>query len=193
MLIILVFAGSVFSSCNTQNSKNVSTDIDAIVVNEDLPLNESEEENSELVKHVKNYLSTKFLTEADLRAISEDQRKFQIQEVDLNNDGKREVFVNFMSSYFCGTGGCTILLLNDQIEPITKFTVTRTPLYIEKSMENDWRTILTQSEGKWRKLIYKGGSYPTNPSIVKISSEAPSEGADIIFDDNNKDLKTYNF
>lgn len=189
--LALVFSGILFTSCKDQNSKDALTETQKIEV-EEVAKPEFENENDELVDKVKTYLTKEYLTEADLRAISEDQRKFQIQEIDLNNDGKEEVFVNFMTSYFCGTGGCIILLLNDQIEPITKFTVTRTPLYVEKAMENGWNIIMTQSEGKWRKLIYKDGSYSSNPSIVEISSEAPTENTFKIFDDNSG-LETYDF
>lgn len=195
MTLILVFAVLAFHSCKNQDSKNASTENDKIKIEEEITTIgfENENDNAELVAKVKDYITTKYLTESDLRAISDDQRKFQIHQIDLNNDGKKEVFVNFMTSYFCGTGGCSILLLSDQIGPITKFTVTRTPLYVEKSEENGWRTIMTQSEGQWRKLIYKGGSYPSNPSVVEVSSDAPAEDSDVLFGDNNTVLKTYTF
>lgn len=191
----MVFAGLAFSSCKNQDSKNASTETEKIEDEEEIIVSdiENDNENSELVAKVKEYITAQYLTEADLRAISEDQRKFQIHQIDLNNDGKKEVFVNFMTSYFCGTGGCTLLLLNDQIEPITEFTVTRTPLYVEETMKNDWNTIMTQSEGKWRRLTYKDGSYPSNPSVVVVSNDSPAKGADILFDDNNTSIKTYNF
>lgn len=192
VMIILLFAALAFSSCKNQDSKKTSTETDNIETEEEITIHDSESGNVALIAKIKDYITTQYLTESDLRTISEDERKFQFRQIDLNNDGKKEIFVNFMTSYFCGTGGCSILLLNEQIEPITKFTVTRTPLYVEKSMENDWRAIMTQSEGKWRKLIYKGGSYPSNPSVVEITSDAPTESADILFEDNN-DLKTYNF
>lgn len=190
--LALVFSTFLFTSCKNQDSKNASSEPDKIESEEEITIQESEDDNDELVARVKEFITTQYLTEADLRAISEDQRQFQIHQIDLNNDGEKEIFVNFTSSYFCGTGGCSLLLLNDQIEPITKFTVTRTPLYVEKSLENDWRTIFTQSEGKWRKLVYKGGSYPSNSSVVDISSEGPTENAFKIFDD-IYELETYSF
>ncbi|MGO3181443.1 MAG: hypothetical protein ACTIJ9_01285 [Aequorivita sp.] len=195
MTLIMVFAGLAFSSCKNQDSKKTSTETDKIEVDEGVitPEFENEINDSDLVAKVKDYITSEYLSEADLRAISEDQRTFQIEQLDLNDDGKKEVFVNFTSAYFCGTGGCSVLLLNNQIEPITKFTVTRTPLYIEPTMENGWRPVMTQSEGEWRKLIYKDGSYPSNPSVVEVSSDAPVDGSDILFVDNNTELKTYNF
>lgn len=127
--ILIISIGLAFSSCKTDHSKNAET--------ESIKTNPAEKETTsqvekprnsdELTDKVKEYITTKYLTEADLRTISEDQRKFQLYLIDLNNDGKQEVFVNFNTSYFCGTGGCSILLLNDQLDPITKFTVTRTP------------------------------------------------------------------
>lgn len=85
-----------------------------------------------------------------------------------------------------------MLLLNDQIELINKFTVTRTPIFAEKTMENGWKVLLTRSEGDLKKLIYANGTYPTNPSLVEKITEAPGEDAEIIFDEDKKS-KTYNF
>ncbi|MGY0407332.1 MAG: hypothetical protein ACWIPJ_03110, partial [Polaribacter sp.] len=120
------------------------------------------------------------------------QRKFQLYKVDLNNDGNKEVFVNFMTSYFCGTGGCTILLLNSNLKKINKFTVIRT-LYIEKTLQNGWRVLMTKSEGNWVKLMYKNGAYPSNPTVLKPTNELPSENAEILFKEDSSKLKTYNF
>lgn len=193
--IILILAGLTFSSCNNDTSKGTQSE-----TTEANPLEEiistdlgNQSQNEELAHKVKSYIAGKYLTEGDLRAISEDQRKFQLVQIDLNNDGKNEVFVNFTSSYFCGTGGCTILLLSDQLKPITEFTVTRTPLYVEKAMENGWKEIVTKSGEKWRKLIYKNNSYPTNPSLVEMTVDAPDKSAEVVFDEKNGNVKTYTF
>lgn len=193
--MVLVFIGLVFTSCKNQDSKNVSSETDKIESEEGMitPKLDNGTDDAQLVAAVKEYITTNYLTEDDLRAIPKDDRKFQLSQIDLNNDGEKEVFVNFINSYFCGTGGCSILLLNNKIEPITKFTVKNTPLYINQSVENGWRTIMTQSEGKWRKLIYKDGSYPSNPSLVEVSKNPPNEAASIIFGNDNNELKTHSF
>lgn len=195
IVVAFLIASIAFMSCkdNSKTSETTEPIQEEIIDPEIITTVNMHDDRAELVEKVKAYITKEYLTEADLRAISEDDRKFQLQEIDLNNNGKNEIFVNFMTPYFCGTGGCSILLLNDKIEPITKFTVTRTPIYAEENVENGWRVLLTQSEGKWRKLIYKDESYPTNPSMVETTKEAASNDAEVIFGEGNENMKTYSF
>lgn len=190
--MILVFTILAFSSCKNQESEKTATEADEIEIEKPI-IHESEDEveNAELLDKVENYILTDYLTEADLRTISKDQRKLQLYQIDLNNDGKKEIFVNLASTYFCGTGGCTVLLLNDQLQPITEFTVTQTPIYVEETIENGWKVLMVQSGGNWRKLIFEDGSYPSNPSIVEISVDAPHKSAEVLFD--NDKMKIYSF
>ncbi|MDZ7613001.1 MAG: hypothetical protein U5K51_04295 [Flavobacteriaceae bacterium] len=69
----------------------------------------------------------------DLPILSEEDRKFQYFSVDLNGDGKDEYFVNFMTSYFCGTGGCSVVLLDHESNVITNFSVMDNPIYAENA------------------------------------------------------------
>ena len=152
----------------------------------------SQTQNDELAEKIKNYITKNYLSEADLRAINASDKKFQLYQIDLNNDGKQEVFVNFMTPYFCGTGGCTLLLLDDKMKLINKFTVTRTPIFAKNTMINDWKVLLTRSQGDLKKLVYSNGTYPTNPSMVEETVEKPGNDAEIIFDE-AKSAKTYSF
>jgi hypothetical protein len=206
-LIVITF----FSvSCKEQSYKNstkkveVNTDIIQAEIDPESKTNSEQKSlsfefakqsvNDKLAIEIKNYITTKLLTIEDLKLISEDQRKFQIYQIDLNNDGENEIFVNFITSYFCGSGGCTILLLNNQLKPITKFTVTRTPLFAEQILKNGWRILLTKSEGELKELVYTDGTYPSNPSLIeKAPYDAPSGHSEIMFDINFSNPKTYNF
>jgi len=207
---ILILMTLFFISCREQTDKNLKKEVEVktevIQAEIDTESNHSSEQqdlNAEFVKQsvndklaieIKNYITTKLLKGDDLKLITEDQRKFQFYQIDMNNDGENEVFVNFMTSYFCGSGGCTILLLNNQLKPITKFTVTRTPLFVEQTMKNGWRILLTTSEGELKELIYNNGTYPSNPSLIeKAPYDAPSGHAEILFDINFGIPKTYNF
>ena len=64
-----------------------------------------------LAKNIGNFLVNDYL-KADISLLQKSDRKFQFYKVDLNDDGQDEVFVRFLTSYFCGTGGCTFLLLD---------------------------------------------------------------------------------
>ena len=154
----------------------------------------SQSANDPLALKLKKYLSEEYLTEADTRAIEEKDRIFQLHEIDLNNDGKNEVFVNFVSPYFCGSGGCTMLLLDSDLKLLTRFTVIQNPIYAGLETANGFRKLVTKSEGEWKELIYDGKKYPANPSLIKKSKlTQPSYEAEILFDTNYLKSKNYNF
>lgn len=146
-----------------------------------------------LAASIKDYLNNSFLKANDLKAINADEKKFQLYPIDLNKDGKNEVFVYLNSPYFCGSGGCTVLLLSDKLDLITKFTVTSPPLFVEPTQKNGWNVISVQSGNEWKELVYNAGTYPSNPSVVnKATYAAPDAKAIEIF--GNKNLaKTYVF
>jgi hypothetical protein len=141
-------------------------------------------------KNIINFLTQSYLKN-DLQFLTENDRKFQFYKIDLNDDGKEEYFIRFMSSYFCGTGGCTFLLLDRYAEVINKFTVMDAPVYISKDKTNGWKKLIVQSEGKFKELIFDGKSYPSNPSVAPDSKTQPGADFEIIFDDKNQPSKTY--
>ena len=145
-----------------------------------------------LADKIKKYLVSEYLSEGDLRAIQDEQRIFQLYKTDLNEDGKDEVFVNFGTPYFCGSGGCTVLLLSSDLKLITNFSPTQT-LYVEDATENNWKVLLTEAEGSWRKLVFKNNTYPSNPTLVEKSEIAPKDTAQNLFNGDGSDAKTYTF
>ena len=99
-----------------------------------------------------------------------------------------------MSSYFCGSGGCTFLLLDKYAEVITKFTVTRAPIFVESTKVNGWSVLLVRDAGVLKELTFENGSYPSNPSVLpKAPYDAPSGHAQLMFDDDFYTSKTFEF
>lgn len=143
-------------------------------------------------KNIVNFLTQSYLKD-DLQFLTENDRKFQFYKIDLNKDGKEEYFVRFMSSFFCGTGGCTFLLLDRYSELITKFTVMDAPIYVSKDIVNGWSKLIVKSGGNFKELVFNGKSYPSNPSIVPDSKTPPSSDFEILFNDKNLPAKTYTY
>lgn len=142
---------------------------------------------------IRHYLITDYLKN-DLGIMSKNERKFQFQTVDLNNDGQEELFINFITPYFCGSGGCTLLLLDSNWEKITRFTVTSTPIMIEPNKDKKWSILMVKDDGVWKDLQYKNGKYPSNPSLLSKSKvDAPSGHAQVIFSDEFSPAKTFDF
>lgn len=143
--------------------------------------------------NLKNFLKLDYLKD-DLEFLQPLDRKFQFYKVDLNADGKDEIFVRFLGPYFCGSGGCTFLLLDSFGEIITRFTVTRAPFFIEPSKENDWSILLVKDAGVFKELVFKDGTYPSNPSVLpKAPYDAPSGHAEIMFEDELYKSQTFEF
>lgn len=147
-------------------------------------------EDSLAVK-VKDYITSEYLKSEDLKVIDAAERKFNLYQIDLNNDGKKEIFINFFTPYFCGSGGCTLALLDSDLKLINRFTVTRTPITIDSKTENGWKVLWLQDGNAWKKLINKNGKYPSNPSLIENTKEAPETNAIKLFDTNTS--KSYSF
>jgi len=146
-----------------------------------------------LAEKINDYLKNDYL-KRDLQLMSENDRKFQFHKIDLNKDGEKEIFVQFPSSYFCGSGGCTFLLLNNDLKEITTFTVTNPPIFVEDLMANGWKVLLVKDQGVFKELRFEDGSYPTNPSILdRAPYDAPSGHAQVLFGKDNQTAKTYRF
>lgn len=149
--------------------------------------------DQQTANNIKNFLSLDYLKD-DLPLLSSNDRKFQFYSIDLNADGNMEIFVRFMSPYFCGSGGCTFLLLDAYGEVITKFTVTRAPIFVESSKVNGWSVLLVKDAGVFKELTFENGSYPSNPSVLpKAPYDAPSGHAQVMFDDEFYKSKTFDF
>lgn len=157
---------------------------------EDVYVSQSTDEQTanNLKVFLKNYVND------DYSFLQDMDKQFQFYKTDLNGDGNDEIFVRLMGPYFCGSGGCTFLLLDKYGEVITKFTVTRAPIFIEPTKVNDWHLLLVKDSGVFKELRFEGGTYPSNPSILpKAPYDAPSGHAQILFDEDFSKSKSFEF
>ncbi|WP_276481437.1 hypothetical protein [Paraflavitalea pollutisoli] len=126
---------------------------------------------------VRNTLTTAIFKN-ELPAIDPRERKFIFEEIDLNGDGKKEIFVGFDGTYFCGTGGCRTLLLSHHGKLITSFSVTEYPVIVRPSTTQGWKDLVvgTASARPSMHLIkWNGKKYPGNPSTQPRFTGIPSE------------------
>lgn len=138
----------------------------------------------------------------NLKFLKPEERKFSFYEVDLNDDNKPEYFIGFEGSYFCGSGGCSYYLLNNNLSVNTYFTVTRAPIIRSSAITGGWHDLILW--GKWKpdtgvesyihlKYDKAKGKYPSNPSVIKQSDVAPSGHDFVMWDDNFSKAKTFSF
>ena len=205
--LVFLFSLLAFVACKNQNSESEEMDASAEMEATEEMANEWVEETTEssqemyapatnddqMAGNIKNFLMLDYL-KSDMESLAENDRKFQFYKIDINNDEKDEYFVRFMSPYFCGSGGCTMLLLDHEANIITKFTVMEPPVFVEKNPDGDWSNILVFSDGELKELKYSNGTYPSNPSVVpKAPYDAPSGHATYMFHDDMMASKTYTF
>lgn len=102
---------------------------------------------------------------------SESGRHFIYNAVDLNNDGKDEYLVGLTGGDWCGSGGCTMLILDQNIRLISRMTVVNYPVYVgtpgTSEMTKGYSDIyIVNRDGSTVKMVWNGSKYPSNPSIA---------------------------
>ncbi|MBK0370563.1 hypothetical protein [Flavobacterium agrisoli] len=128
----------------------------------------------------------------DYDILMEQDHSFQYETVDLNGDAIPETFIRFSSPYFCGSGGCTFLLLDADMKLINSFSVSDGPFYITKEIQNGWPVLNITSGNALRIVVFNGKKYPSNPSVLPKVTTAPTD-AQVIFDKPFAESKTVNF
>lgn len=133
------------------------------------------------------------LLKKDLPAMTKEDRFFYYDAVDLNNNKKNEYLVGFSNSYFCGTGGCSGYILNNDGSLINSFTVTNFPIYVAKSSSEKFQDLIVSSKGAFYSIKMKNGKYPSNPSVQeKWKGEIPKDVSSVL-DISGKKLERYSF
>lgn len=108
------------------------------------------------------------ILENELDLLSWEQRKYSLDEFDLNGDGKVEYFVGFANDFFCVAAGCTFFILNNDGSLNSRITASYPPVTILSTKTNDWYDILVNSNSADHKLRFDKGSYPSHPWTLPI-------------------------
>lgn len=133
------------------------------------------------------------LLKKDLPAMTKEDRFFYYDAFDLNNDKKNEYFVGFSNPYFCGSGGCSGYILNNDGSVINSFTVTDFPILVATSSTEKFYDLIFETGGKFHLIKMKNGKYPSNPSVHEIwKGVTPKEGMKVL-DIDEKKLEKYSF
>lgn len=130
----------------------------------------AEIQDTAIVSRVRTYLQQSL--EKDLKSgfVDSLSRRFTMSQIDLNEDGKSEIFVGLTGPYFCGSGGCSWILLDANGLLINRFTVSAYPVWIAKEKSEGWRNLIIYSEGKKHLMKFAKGRYPGNPSTQPLTT-----------------------
>jgi len=95
-------------------------------------------------------------------------------DADLNGDGRSETFIYVTDQSYCGTGGCTLLVLSPQkrsYRVVLRSTVTQLPIRLLPTSTHGWHDIGVKVAGGGidppyvARLRFDGRRYPSNPTI----------------------------
>lgn len=97
--------------------------------------------------------------------------RYLYNKIDLNDDGKEETIVYLIGGYVSGSGGTTVLLLDENMKLKQEFTLMNNPILISNEKTKGFKNIIVPVYGGGEKfhfaeLKYDGESYPSNPSMV---------------------------
>ncbi len=136
-------------------------------------INSSSKQTADLVRLT---LQDKLKADLEKNIVDSLSRKFIFFEYDLNDDGNKEIFVGLIGPYFCGSGGCSPYLLDNQGNVITHFSVSDYPIVIDNNKTNGWKDLFIRSNGKDRIVKFDGKKYPSNPSTLPALKVLPGDG-----------------
>ena len=98
---------------------------------------------------------------------------FEYALADLNDDGVSDAVVRLTESEWCGSGGCTMLILRAGAHGYTvvsKSTITQKPIKVSPEVLHGWHTLLVSVSGggahaSFALMRFNGSRYPGNPSV----------------------------
>ena len=196
ILVAFIFLGMV--SCQNKEkpaSKNIIKTIAQDTLSKTLGgtanLSDVPAKDDKTVELIRKQLAV--LLKKDLPAMTKDDRYFYYEAYDLNNDKKNEYFVGFSNPYFCGSGGCSGYILNNNGSLINSFTVTDFPIFIGTTSSGNFKDLIFKSGNALHSLKMKNGKYPSNPSVQeKWKGDIPKDSP-VVLDIYSKKLEKYSF
>lgn len=171
---VLMIIGMIACTSAAKKEQQSATPSDTTTVANETPAAPDYNPNTtdkEVAGIVATSLQQLFKEDLAKELIPTDNRKFIFYQYDLNGDGKKEIFVGLTGMYFCGSGGCTALLLTNAGKLIDTFTVVDYPIIIDTQKTNGWDNLLMMSNGAYHLMKFNGQKYPQNPSVEPNATE----------------------
>jgi hypothetical protein len=115
---------------------------------------------------------------------------FEYALVDLNKDGIPDAIVLLTDKAWCGSGGCTMLILrgtDSGFTPVSKASVSNQPIKVSSEHQNGWRTLLVWVTGGgirpgFALMRFNGTRYPFNPTLqTRATARQVDAAAPLVF------------
>lgn len=112
---------------------------------------------------------------------------YMVDRVRLHEGGPPQTLVLLSGAYFCGSGGCSALIL-DGAPPyrvVTELTLMRPEWIVTKQTHRGWHDIVVCVSGggatpHYARLRFDGRSYPANPSDAPAVAPGTVLSGDVV-------------
>jgi uncharacterized protein YecT (DUF1311 family) len=129
-----------------------------------------------------------YLHEAGIAADDASKTRYTVAWKDLNGDGRPEAIVYLEGGAWCGSGGCTLLVLERSGGGFTvrgRTTITRTPIGILPSTTHGWNDLVVGIGGGGVQpgqivLPFRGDRYAGNPMVPPARRLGLHEKAEVL-------------
>lgn len=109
----------------------------------------------------------------DNHGADSEETEYQVEYIDLNNDGTDEALVLLSGQYWCGTGGCNLAIFEGTAsgyELVSHLSLIHAPVWISSEITSGWRDLIVEVSGggiepRHVALKFNGSRYPINPSL----------------------------
>jgi hypothetical protein len=117
------------------------------------------------------------------------ETRYAVAFLNLNRDRASEAIVYLSGDRWCGSGGCTMLILapaGASYRVVTKTTITRLPIRVLKTRTNGWADLSVRVQGGGILTAYQavlrfdGSTYPENPSTLPAGGAEEAAGTSVI-------------
>lgn len=107
---------------------------------------------------------------------------------DLNGDNRDDAIVLLVGPFWCGTGGCTMLVFRATDEGgysfVSDSSVTIEPIRVGAGANNGWKNLIVDTKGPGDVVLaFDGTRYPANPSTQPRATAAQISAAKTILGD----------
>jgi hypothetical protein len=141
-----------------------------------------------------------FLKEFDKRFDDDKTTRYVLALQDLNGDEVPEGLVYLMGNEWCGSGGCTTLILQRNGSAwriVRKILITRPPIYLFADTSHGWHNIGVWVQGGGiqpgyeAELRFDGTAYPSNPSMPPARRLAKIPPGELVIASMNEAVPLY--
>lgn len=113
-----------------------------------------------------------------------DLPRFRHASVNLNGDREPDAIVLLLGPNWCGSGGCTLLVLKAHkgtFTLVSSTSVTLEPIRQASEQRHGWSSLVVHSRGRGEVLLrFDGKTYPSNPSLQPVASKSQLASARVL-------------